>query len=144
VDEEQNPPVQLMDKSKAWARRVKRDGVTLWFAKNHPHTPWAAKALGVVVVAYSLSPIDLIPDFIPIIGYLDDLVLLPVLIWLTVRMLPSDVLTECRHKAEQWMEASHAKPLSIGGAVVIILIWILVVTATAYWFYPALTSSKSN
>lgn len=136
--------MSIIDRSKAWARRVKRDGVTLWFAKSHPRTPWAAKALGVFVVAYALSPIDLIPDFIPVLGYLDDLVLLPVLIWLTVRMLPPDVLTECRQKAEQWMAESRAKPRSAGGAVAIILIWIVAAAATAYWFFPSLTSTKSN
>lgn len=62
---------------KTWAKRIKRDGVTLWFAGKHPRTPWYAKALGLFVVAYALSPIDLIPDFIPVLGYLDDVILLP-------------------------------------------------------------------
>ena len=70
---------------KTWAKRIKRDGVTLWFAGKHPRTPWYAKALGLFVVAYALSPIDLIPDFIPVLGYVDDVILLPVLIWLTVK-----------------------------------------------------------
>ena len=70
---------------KTWAKRIKRDGVTLWFAGQHPRTPWYAKALGLFVVAYALSPIDLIPDFIPVLGYVDDVILLPVLIWLTVK-----------------------------------------------------------
>lgn len=68
---------------RTWAKRIKRDGVTLWFAGKHPRTPWYAKALGVFVVAYALSPIDLIPDFIPVLGYVDDVLLLPGLIWLT-------------------------------------------------------------
>lgn len=72
--------MRIIDSTKAWARRIKRDGVTLWFAKSHPRTPWLAKALGVFVVAYALSPIDLIPDFIPVLGYLDDVLLLPILI----------------------------------------------------------------
>ena len=70
---------------KTWAKRIKRDGVTLWFAGKHPRTPGYAKALGLFVVAYALSPIDLIPDFIPVLGYVDDVILLPVLIWLTVK-----------------------------------------------------------
>ncbi len=73
---------------KNWARRIKRDGVTLWFAGKNPQTPWNAKALGIFVVAYALSPIDLIPDFIPILGYVDDVLLLPVLIWLTAGPQP--------------------------------------------------------
>lgn len=73
---------------KSWAKRIKRDGVTIWFAGKHPRTPWYAKALGLFVVAYALSPIDLIPDFIPVLGYVDDLILLPILIWLTVKLLP--------------------------------------------------------
>ena len=70
---------------KTWAKRIKRDGVTLWFAGKHPRTPCYAKALGLFVVAYALSPIDLIPDFIPVLAYVDDVILLPVLIWLTVK-----------------------------------------------------------
>lgn len=73
---------------KAWAKRIKRDGVPLWFAGKHPDTPWHARALGLVVVAYALSPIDLISDFIPVLGYVDDILLLPELIWLTVKLLP--------------------------------------------------------
>ena len=78
---------------KIWAKRIKRDGVTLWFAGKHPKTPWYAKALGLFVVAYALSPIDLIPDFIPVLGHVDDVLLLPGLIWLTLQLLPPDVLT---------------------------------------------------
>lgn len=128
----------VLDSTKAWARRVKRDGVTLWFAKSHPRTPWLAKALGVFVVAYALSPIDLIPDFIPVLGYLDDVLLLPVLIWLTVRMLPPEVLTECRQRAELWMAESGSKPRSTGGAIAIVLIWILLAGATTWWLSPLL------
>src|SRR3546814_16019789 len=81
---------------KSWAKRIKRDGLTLWFAGKNPRTPWYAKALAVFVVAYALSPIDLIPDFIPVLGYVDDVLLLPALIWLAIRLLPSEVLSECR------------------------------------------------
>lgn len=96
---------------KTWAKRIKRDGVTLWFAGKHPRTPWYAKALGLFVVAYALSPIDLIPDFIPVLGYLDDVILLPVLIWVTVKLLPSEVLTQCRASRQMngcgWKEPSR-------------------------------------
>lgn len=69
-----------VDRLKQWATQITRDGMTLWFAAKQPSTPWYAKALGVFVVAYAFSPIDLIPDFIPVLGYLDDLLLLPGLI----------------------------------------------------------------
>ena len=95
--------VKLLDRIRSWARRVKRDAVTLWFASKHPGTPWQAKALSLFVAGYALSPIDLIPDFIPVVGYLDDALLLPGLIRLAVRMLPGDVLEDCRAQAERWI-----------------------------------------
>ncbi|MFD2753939.1 YkvA family protein [Comamonas terrae] len=121
---------------KTWARRVKRDGITLWFAGRHPRTPWYAKALGLFVVAYALSPIDLIPDFIPVLGYVDDVLLLPALIWLTVRLLPPDVLTACRQQADAWMQAEGAKPQSRAGAVLIVILWLLMGLALWAWLKP--------
>jgi len=123
----------FVDSTRAWARRIKRDVLALWFARSHPATPWYAKALGGFVVAYALSPIDLIPDFIPVLGFLDDVILLPVLIWLTVRLLPPQVLTESRRKAEQWMAERRAKPRSVVGAVAIIVVWVAVAVAFALW-----------
>jgi uncharacterized membrane protein YkvA (DUF1232 family) len=125
----------LVDASRAWARRIKRDAVTLWFAKSHPGTPWYAKALGVFVVGYALSPIDLIPDFIPVLGYLDDVILLPALIWLTVRAIPEDVLQECRVKADVWIAAGNAKPRSKWAGVVIVALWIGCTVAIGWWAY---------
>ena len=136
--------MRIIDSTKAWARRIKRDGVTLWFAKSHPRTPWLAKALGVFVVAYALSPIDLLPDFIPVLGYLDDVLLLPILIWLTVRMLPPEVLAECRQKAELWMAEAGSKPRSVGGAIAIVLIWVVVAGAATYWLSPMFARFISN
>lgn len=116
--------MKLSNKLGIWARQIKRDGVTLWFAGKHPATPWPAKALGVFVVAYALSPIDLIPDFIPVLGYIDDVLLLPALIWLTVKILPPTVLAECRAQADEWLKSKGAKPSSRWGAALIVLIWI--------------------
>jgi uncharacterized membrane protein YkvA (DUF1232 family) len=79
-----------------WARRVKQDSVMLWFACRHPQTPWLAKAIAAVAVAYALSPVDLIPDFIPVLGYLDDALLLPAMVWLAVKCLPEAVKDECQ------------------------------------------------
>lgn len=109
---------------KSWARRVKRDGVTLWFAAKHPRTPWYAKALGVFVVAYALSPIDLIPDFIPVLGYVDDVLLLPALIWLAVRLLPADVRQSCRQQADAWMHVRGRKPRSRLGIAFVVIVWV--------------------
>lgn len=117
-------------KLKAWAERVRSDGVTLWFAAGHPRVPWAAKALGVFVVAYALSPIDLIPDFIPVLGYLDEVLLLPGLIWLAIQLLPPDVLAESRIRADERMQTEKAKPVSRAGAVLIVLLWVMAGAAT--------------
>lgn len=121
---------------KAWAKRIKRDGVTLWFAGKHPDTPWYAKALGLLVVAYALSPIDLIPDFIPVLGYVDDILLLPALIWLTVKLLPQSVLAECRVQADAWMAEKGAKPSSRAGAIMIIVLWVAMGVAAWLWLNP--------
>lgn len=114
-----------------WAKRIKRDGVTLWFAGKNPRTPWYAKVLGVFVVAYALSPIDLIPDFIPVLGYVDDALLLPGLIWLTIQLLPADVLAECRGQADDWMAA---KPVSKVGGTLVVVLWMLACWAVWYWW----------
>ena len=119
-----------------WAKRVKRDGVTLWFAGKHPKTPWYAKALGLFVEAYALSPIDLIPDFIPVLGYVDNVLLLAGLIWLTLQLLPPDVLTECRGHADAWMQTQGAKPRSMAWAVLVVALWLLVGSALGVWLRP--------
>jgi len=116
-----------------WARKVKRDSVALWFAARHPQTPWLPKALCALVVAYALSPIDLIPDFVPVIGYVDDALLLPALIWLAVRLVPVAVLDESRRRADEWMRTQGAKPRSYIGAVVILVLWVAFASLTGYW-----------
>jgi uncharacterized membrane protein YkvA (DUF1232 family) len=118
---------------KNWARRIKRDAVMLWFARSHPQTPFFTKALCILTVAYALSPIDLVPDFIPVLGYLDDAILLPAMIWLAVRLLPDDVVSECRAKAEEWIEKQNAKPSSYAGAAAIVLLWVAVAYLVWRW-----------
>ncbi len=121
----------------AWrelARRIKRDGVTLWFALRDPRTPWWVKALAALVVAYALSPIDLVPDFIPVLGYLDDLVLLPALIWLAVRCLPQALLQDCRAQAEAWMAQRQRKPTSHWGLAFVLGVWALLAWALWRWW----------
>jgi uncharacterized membrane protein YkvA (DUF1232 family) len=129
-------PMSILASMKIWAKRIKRDGVTLWFAGKHPRTPWHAKVLGVFVVAYALSPIDLIPDFIPVLGYVDDVLLLPGLIWLTIKLLPTEVLAECRAQADDWMQTKGAKPSSRVGAVCIVLLWLAAGAAGWVWLQP--------
>ncbi len=121
----------MFESIKAWARRIKRDAVMLWFARRHPQTPLLAKLLSAAAVAYVLSPIDLIPDFIPVLGYLDEVILVPVFIWTIVRLLPEPVVLACREQADAWMREQHAKPVSYVGAALIIAIW----AATAYWIW---------
>ncbi len=128
--------VSFIDALRRWARQLKRDVLALWFARRHPQTPWHAKALGAFVVAYALSPIDLIPDFIPVLGFLDDVILLPGLIWLTLRLLPPQVLADSRDKAQAWMDARRDRPRSRVGAVVVVLLWVGVVAALAVWAWP--------
>jgi len=113
------------EKLRTWARRIKRDGVTLWFAGKHPMTPWYAKALGAFVVAYALSPIDLIPDFIPVLGYVDDVLLLPVLVWFAMKLLPAEVVDDCRRQADAWMQTQGQKPTSRAGVVFVLAMWLM-------------------
>lgn len=124
--------------AQSWARRIKRDVMTLWFASRHPDAPWLAKALGVFVLAYALSPIDLIPDFIPVLGYLDDVILLPVLIWCAIKLMPVEVLQQCRSKAEQFIQTQEDKPRSWIGAVVIVTVWLGLTYWSARWIWPDL------
>jgi uncharacterized membrane protein YkvA (DUF1232 family) len=117
-----------------WAKQIKRDAVMLWFARRHPDTPRLAKALCIFTVAYALSPIDLIPDFIPVLGYVDDVLLLPALIWFAVRLLPPHVIEECRVQAKDWMANQQTKPTSYAGAAAIVVIW-LAVLYLGWWWY---------
>ena len=126
-------PPPLTQRLRAWARAIKRDGVALWFACRHPDTPWYVKALGAFVVAYALSPIDLVPDFIPVLGYVDDVLLLPALIWLAVRLMPAAVLAASREQASAWMATSGAKPRSRWGSVLVLGVWAVVAYGIWRW-----------
>lgn len=119
-----------------WARRLRRDAVTLWFALRHPQTPWFAKAMAFAVVAYALSPIDLVPDFIPLLGYLDDLLLLPGLIWLSVKLVPPLVLVQCRSRADEWMALTGRRPSVWQGAVLVFAVWLALGLAAWFWLEP--------
>jgi len=115
----------MWQRLKRWARALKNDGMTLWFCCRHPRMPLLPKIFALLVVGYFLSPIDLIPDFIPVLGYLDELILLPACIYLILRMVPAPVLAESRAQAAAWIAAQHPKPRSIIAAVIIMLLWLL-------------------
>ena len=117
----------MLDRIRQWARAIVRDVTALWLAARDPRVPWLAKAVAACVAAYALSPIDLIPDFIPVIGYLDDLLLVPLGILLAVRLIPPDLMAEFRAAA-----SGQRKPVSQAGAMVIVAIW-LAGTAIAGW-----------
>jgi len=110
----------MFSRVKAWARHLKRDSRAIYLAARDPRTPWYAKAMATVVAAYALSPIDLIPDFIPILGYLDDLVIVPLGIWLAISLIPEDLMTEYRAKAD----ADGLRMTSSAGMIAIVLLWI--------------------
>ena len=114
-----------LDALKEWASRLRRKTYALYLAYRDPRVPWYAKLFAAVVVAYALSPIDLIPDFIPVLGYLDDLVLLPLGIALAVKMIPPHVMAECCVKAEKCL-AQRKRHNWIAGAAVVAVWWALV------------------
>ena len=125
----------MFDRLKRWALAIKRDVHALYLAARDPRVPWYAKAVAVFVAGYALSPIDLIPDFIPVLGYLDDLIIVPLGIWLAVRLIPPEILAEHRATAE----ASARRPVSKAAAVAIVTIWILL-AAGAMWIASRLLS----
>lgn len=121
--------MNLFGKLRQWARNLKRDVMALFFAAKDPRVPWYAKVVAGCVAAYALSPIDLIPDFIPVLGYLDDLILVPLGIALAVRLIPPDLLAEHRLKAAQ----AAKRPVSRLGAAVIITIWLALAILISFW-----------
>lgn len=123
----------MIDRLLQWAERLKAQIVALWFCYRHPHMPLIAKLLAVAVVAYAFSPIDLIPDFIPVIGLLDDAILLPIGVWLTLKFIPKPILDECRDKAAQWLAEKHGKPRNWFGAAMIIVLWLSAAWLCWYW-----------
>ncbi|MBX9841137.1 MAG: DUF1232 domain-containing protein [Xanthobacteraceae bacterium] len=118
----------MMMRLRGWARAIKRDVHAVYLASRDPRVPWYAKALGVCIAAYALSPIDLIPDFIPVLGYLDDAILLPLGILLVVRMIPPDVMAE--HRAAAAVAAE--RPRSTAGAIFMVAVW-FALTVIAGW-----------
>ena len=127
----------LLSRAKEWARSIKRDVIALWLAGKDSRTPWLAKALAIAVAAYALSPIDLIPDFIPILGYLDDLLIVPLGIVAVVALIPPLLMEEFRRNAL----AVAQRPVSHTAAAFIATIWLLLFAAFSYLSYVYLRGS---
>lgn len=110
----------MLSQLKSWARDIKRDVVTVYFAARHPQAPMLARVAAMLVAAYALSPIDLIPDFIPVLGYLDDLLVVPLGLWLVLRLMPEEVLAHARLQANALLD----RPRSILAATCFVLVWL--------------------
>lgn len=115
------------------ARRIKHDTMVVYFAARDPRTPLSVRLLALAVAAYALSPIDLIPDFIPVLGYLDDLVIVPLGILLVIRLTPAAVREESRARARE----AVAAPTSRAAAMAVVLTWVLCVGGVAWWVFRA-------
>ncbi|UCI34442.1 YkvA family protein [Mesorhizobium sp. B4-1-4] len=123
--------MRILNATRQWAKAIRRDVVALWLAARDPRVPWHAKTVAGAVAAYALSPIDLIPDFIPIIGYLDDLIIVPLGIMLAVKLVPVDLMREFRDEATR-----RAKPVSKAGLIFMIAVWTVVAAALLWLFWP--------
>ena len=121
----------MFEKIKSWAKALKAELAIVASALRDPRTPWPAKVLGVIVIAYAVSPIDLIPDFIPVIGYLDDLILVPAGLWLVRRLIPAEVLAEHRARVQH----GERLPANRTAAAVIIAIWIVSLALVGTWLW---------
>jgi uncharacterized membrane protein YkvA (DUF1232 family) len=118
----------MLQRAKQWARTIKRDAVAVWIAARDPRVPWYAKLVAAAVAAYAFSPIDLIPDFVPVLGYLDDMVIVPAGILLTIRLIPSGLMDEFRAEAARRID----RPTSQIGAASIVLLWVAALALTAW------------
>ena len=115
-----------------WARAIKKDVVALYLAGRDPRVPWYVKAAAVMIAAYALSPIDVIPDFIPVLGYLDEVILLPIAIALVIRMIPEPLMAEFREEAQRRSD----RPTSRAAAAVFIALWIASAAFLLWAFWP--------
>jgi uncharacterized membrane protein YkvA (DUF1232 family) len=122
------------DRLSRWAGALKRDVIALYLAARDRRVPWPAKAVAAFVAAYALSPIDLIPDFIPIVGYLDDLILVPLGIHCAVRLIPADLMSALRAEASG---RQAMRPVSRTAAAVIVLVWLASGGGLAWWLVGA-------
>lgn len=115
----------IFKKIQQYLRQLKKDVLVLWFVIKSPDTPTIPKILACLAVAYAFSPIDLIPDFIPILGYLDDLILIPIMVFLILKIIPNSVLQIARMQASEWLIQNKAKPTNRYGLIIMLTIWFL-------------------
>ena len=121
-----------VERLKNWAQAIKRDVIALWLAARDARVSWLAKVFAAAVAAYALSPIDLIPDFIPVLGYLDDILIVPLGIMLAARLIPKSVMIDLRAKA-----SDRDRPVSKMGLIVILSIWALTSAFASWWLWSA-------
>jgi uncharacterized membrane protein YkvA (DUF1232 family) len=122
--------IAALERWKQRARNLKLEAFAIYMAYRDPRVPWHAKLFAALVVAYIFSPIDFIPDFIPVLGYLDELVLVPLCVYIVLKMIPPGVMEECRQKAQATM--SQGRPTNWIGAVIIIVVWVLMAALGIY------------
>ena len=127
----------MLENLKEWSRIINRDVHAIYLASRDPRVPWHAKALGIAVAAYALSPIDLIPDFIPVLGYLDDLIIVPLGIALVVRLIPTEVMTELRARTA----AAQNHPVSLAGAAAVVTTWLTALGLSSWLGYRYFAST---
>lgn len=123
---------------RAWALALKTDVLAVYFAARDPLAPWRWRLLALAVAAYALSPVDLIPDFIPLLGYLDDLLLVPLGLWLVIRLMPPAVMARARQRAAQLLQ----KPKSWAAGAAVVLVWLLVAAVLALWLWPLIQDAR--
>ncbi len=128
---------RLLERWKTRTIEIRSDALTLYYAYRDPRTPRITRFVAIAVAAYAFSPIDLIPDFIPVLGHLDDMVLVPLGILITVHLIPEEVLLECRMRAK---ETISARPRLLGAAPVIIVLWAGLLAAAMYALYTQITT----
>ncbi|MCF6109972.1 YkvA family protein [Mesorhizobium muleiense] len=121
-----------LEAAKRWARDIKLDVVALWLAARDPRVPWFAKFVAGIVAAYALSPIDLIPDFIPVLGYLDDLIIVPLGVVLAIRLVPPSLMAEFRARAA----ALEKQPQSRMGMFIVVALWLALAALLIWAFWP--------
>jgi uncharacterized membrane protein YkvA (DUF1232 family) len=128
---------------KSWktkSKQLRTEVVALYLASKHPRTPWYAKAVATLIIGYALSPIDLIPDFIPVVGYLDDFIIIPAGIALLIKIIPRDILEECRAKAQS--DALNRKSKNWVAGVVIVFIWLLAIYLVLRLIWPFVKAGR--
>ncbi len=128
--------MRFIDKWKQWTKKLKAQVLTLYLAAKDPRVPWYARAATAIVVGYAVSPIDIIPDFIPILGYLDDALLIPLGIAVVIKMMPKEVYTECKQRAAEMQEENL--PTNWAMVTFIVAIWVIALVGTC-WLLSAKT-----